>query len=167
MSSRPAAFSRVPRRPALLLALPAVLIACASGIVLLGRQTESGSGTVKAQPAALDLAKLDQAAFEQRAGVRLVRVSATAAGGLVDVRYQVVDEEAALSIHDSGRTPALVDERTGRTFDDEWMGHLMHPTLRLGRTYYLLLLNPGGELKSGSGVTVTMGGAILEHVLVR
>src|SRR3954470_8119129 len=44
-----------------------------------------------------------------RAGVRIVRVSTTGAGGLLDLRYQVVDPQKAGGLHDADKPPALVD----------------------------------------------------------
>lgn len=164
MSSTPAALHGRARRSRRGSVLAVALLALAA--LVLGGRLRGGPSATVAQALPRDPALLDQRALEQAVGVRVVRVSVTGGGGLIDVRYRVVDEQKALAIHE-GDPPALVDERTGLTLDDQWMGHLMHPTPHLGRTYYLLLLNPGRQLRPGSGVVVRLGDATLPHVLVR
>ena len=115
-----------------------------------------------------DPAVLTQDALIGSSGVRVVRVVVTGGGGLVDVRYQVLDAEKAASIHDAKRPPAVVEERTGTVLDRQWMGHdaSQHAT-KPGRTAYMLLLNPKESIQAGSSVTVRLGDGELRHVLVR
>lgn len=148
------------------LALLLLLAFVAATLAIAATRQEASMRPALRLHAPVDPARLSQADLEQTAGVRVLRVTTTAGGGLVDVRYQVIDEQKAGSIHTAAAPPALVDEHTGRIVDRDWMGHASHPTPHLGRTYYLLLVNPG-VLRPGSGVTVRMGAATLEHVLVR
>jgi hypothetical protein len=40
-----------------------------------------------------------QAAFEDQAGIRILRVVMTAGGGMVDIQYQVLDPDKSLIVH--------------------------------------------------------------------
>jgi hypothetical protein len=123
------------------------------------------SGTAGARPHAAPPI-VTEAAFQRRTGVRIVRVATTAAGGLVDLRYQVIDANAADSIHDADTPPELVDERTHIVVNDLFMGHAHHGQLKVAHTYYLIFNNPGNLLQTGSQVTVRLGGARVAHVPV-
>ena len=105
--------------------------------------------------------------FEEKTGLRLIRVAVTAAGGMIDLRYQVLDPDKALIVHDQTRPPRLIDEATGRTLSRPWMAHAHKREQRMAVTYYQLLMNAGGMLKRGSLVTVVIGDARLEHVVVQ
>ena len=124
------------------------------------------SGTAAARPhAAAPL--VSNAEFQRRTGVRIVRVTATAAGGLVDLRYQVLDANAADSIHDPDTPPEMVDERTHVVVNDLFMGHSHHGQLKVAHTYYLIFNNPGNLLQAGTRVTVQLGAARTAHVPVQ
>ena len=108
-----------------------------------------------------------QAAFEEKTGVRVVRVAVTAGGGMIDLRYQVIDPDKALIVHDKENPPAIVDEATGQAINRPWMDHSRVRELHAAVTYPLLLMNAGGVIKRGSTVTVVMGEARLENVVVQ
>jgi hypothetical protein len=100
-------------------------------------------------------------------GVRVVRVATTGGGGLVDLRYQVVDPDAAAAVHDAKSPPAVVNEATGAVVDRLFMGHSHHGPAKAGVTYYLVLDNVGDAIRRGDRVAVVLGPARVEHVLVR
>jgi hypothetical protein len=104
-------------------------------------------------------------AFEDRTGIHVVRVAVTGGGGLVDLRYQVVNADRALILHEV--PPRLVDEDTGEVIGVPFMGHLHGGEPEFGLTYPLLFVNEGGALRPGDTVTIVVGGARLEHVPVR
>ena len=89
------------------------------------------------------------------------------AGGLVDLRYQVRDADAAASIHDVSTPPQLVDERTGVVVSSLLMGHSHKGRMNPAQSYYLVFDNPGGLVRAGSRVTVQLGAARVAHVPVR
>jgi hypothetical protein len=99
-------------------------------------------------------------------GVRVVRVAATGDGGLLDLRYQVVNPDVAAAVHDPHTPPALVDERSGLVIGQLLMGHMQHGQPKAGVTYYLVFLNPGDAVRRGDRVSVVLGDARLEHVRV-
>ena len=145
--------------------------ATGAAVVLLaigGYQLTRHSAAAPARPRAVAPPPLvPKAAFERRSGVRIVRVSVSGAGGLVDLRYQVLDPDAAASIHDAATPPELVDERTGLLVNSLFMGHSHEGRLNRAHTYYLLFDNPGSLVHRGARVTVQLGAARVAHVLVR
>lgn len=110
---------------------------------------------------------ISQSAFEEATGVHIVRVVLAAGGGMIDLRYQVIDPDKALVIHDSENPPAIMDEATGKIFATPWMNHSHSGEYQAGVTYYTILMNSGGVLAKGSKVTVILGGARLEHIVVQ
>jgi hypothetical protein len=118
-----------------------------------------------AKPPALPAA-VSAAGLAERSGVRVVHVAASGAGGLLDLRYQVVNPDAAAAVHNPRTPPALVDERSGLVIGQLLMGHMHHGQSKAGVTYYLIFLNPGDAVRPGDRVSVVLGGARLEHVPV-
>ena len=109
---------------------------------------------------------LSPAAFQRASGVRVTRVVVSGGGGLLDLRYQVLDPGAAAAIHDARTPPQLVDERSGLVVADLFMGHSHSGPFKAARSYYLLFDNPGALVKPGARVTVQLGRARLPHVPV-
>lgn len=101
-----------------------------------------------------------------RLGVRLTQVAVTGGGGLIDVRFQVVDPELASAIHDPGTPPAVVLEPSGLFDAQLLMGHEHSGAYRAAETYFLLFLNSGSWVHAGSLVTVLLGGVQVAHVVV-
>jgi hypothetical protein len=118
------------------------------------------SGTTAAEQAAR------QAVFVEKTGVRPVHVAVTGGGGLIDLRYQVVDAEKATAAHDPKRPPSLVDEASGKPINQTWMGHSHTRAFHAGTSYFELLINSRGRLERGSRVTLVFGAVRLEHVQV-
>jgi hypothetical protein len=147
------------------------VLGAAAGAVLMGSLIAGYQGTRSpdappAPPRAAAAAPLlSNAAFERRSGVRIVRVAVSGGGGLLDLRYQVIDPDAAAAIH--GAPPQLVDESTRVVAGELLMGHSHKGRLRAAQTYYLVFENPGGLVRRGSSVTVQLGAARVAHVPVR
>jgi hypothetical protein len=106
------------------------------------------------------------AAFEQTTGIRLLRVDLTGGGGLVDVRYQVLDPPAAAVLHDKATPLKLVDEDSGKALATRFHFHTHTSQFKAGVGYYELLVNTAGMLESGDTVSVVVGTAVLEGVPV-
>jgi len=103
-----------------------------------------------------------------RYGVDVNLVAVTAAGGLVELRYQVVDADKASPIlHDADLAPALVDEESGKTLVMSAPPHRHSGRLQLGATYFFLLANANNALHEGDRVTLVIGDARLEHIPVQ
>lgn len=136
--------------------------------VLVAAIAIAGGGSSAPQRHARPLpAVVSPAGLIERSGVRVVRVAATGGGGLLDLRFQVVDPDRAAAVHDADTPPALVDERTGGAIAGLLMGHSHHGRFKAGVTYYLVFENPGSLVRRGDRVSVVLGPGRLEHVLVR
>jgi hypothetical protein len=107
------------------------------------------------------------AGLAQRVGVRLVQVALTGAGGLIDLRYQVIDPDRTSSVHDPSTPPMLIDERTGLVVNELLMGHSHKGRLKAGQTYYLIFVNPGNLVQPGARMMVQLGAARVEHIRVQ
>jgi hypothetical protein len=100
-----------------------------------------------------------------RYGIDVTLVAVTAAGGLIELRYQVVDpDKAARIVHDAALAPALVVEATGETLRMAAPPHHHGAELRLGGTYFFLMANAHNAIHRGDEVTLVVGDARLEHV---
>jgi cytochrome c-type biogenesis protein CcmE len=155
--------------------LAGVLIAIVGTLVVLAvRSSSSGSHHAAATPAAAKPVAQPQwvrpavtaSGLAEKLGVRVTQVAVTGQGGLLDVRFQVIDPSKASSIHAAGSPPALVDEQTGMIVDGLLMSHNHTGAYETGTTYYLLFNNPGNLVQRGEKVSVLLGKVQLEHVAV-
>ena len=102
----------------------------------------------------------------QQSGVKITQVAVTGDGGLVDLRFKVVDPERANALHDPTTPAAVVDEESGLVVHELLMNHSHTGPYKTGVTYYLVFNNPGNWIHHGSLVSVMLGNAQVEHVLV-
>jgi hypothetical protein len=109
---------------------------------------------------------VSSAGLAQRSGVRIVRLAVSGDGGLLDLRYKVLDADKAAAIHDTHTPPAVVDERTGLVISELLMNHSHTGPFKPAVTYYLVFSNPGGWVHRGSTVTVLLGNAQVDNVPV-
>jgi len=151
----------------LLGALTGVVLVVVAGLVLWLHQ--GSSGDTKADsfvPLALERPVVSAAGLAERSGVKITYVALTGGGGLVDLRYQVFDPDKANALHDKRTPPVLVDERTGVVVHQLLMDHAHHGEHKVGVKYYLVFNNPGNLVRRGSMVTVLLGNAEVQHVVV-
>ena len=111
--------------------------------------------------------EMDQTAFTEETGVRITRVSVSAGGGMIDLRYQVADPDKAIVVHDDNRPPTIIDERSGTVITRPWHEHSHDREFHTAVIYYELLMNPDGIIDPGSIITIKIGDAVLEHVKVQ
>lgn len=145
----------------------------------------SSAAAWSCRSAAANVDASQAAAVEEAWGIRVSRVSVTAGGGLVDVRYQVTDPEKAarvLAVSASGHdeptdeelrdSPLLVDDRTGYAVTEA----VIHQTGRVrlerlnpkaGLTYFIMFSNTNGLFRPGGRATLAIGDVRLEHLLVQ
>ena len=103
----------------------------------------------------------------EKSGIKIVYVAVTGGGGLVDLRYQIVDPDKAVAVHDENYPPTLVDEATGLVVNQPLMGHLHTGVFTAGQTYYIIFENPGNIVQQGGKVSVLLGDAEVDHVIVK
>jgi hypothetical protein len=157
------------RPPARLLGYLAgvALTAAVAGVVLwLPHSSSGGRQTAAKVPVSWQRPVVSKGALAERSGVKLTQVAVTGDGGLVDVRYQVFDPDKANTLHEDATPPALVDEQTGLLVSQLLMGHSHHGAYKVGVTYYLVFENPGNLVHRGAKVSVLLGNAQVEHVVV-
>jgi hypothetical protein len=105
--------------------------------------------------------------LENATGVRFTQAAVVADGGLIELRYVVLNTQKASAFqNDTRHTPTLRNERTGTI---AWRAALMKQghELRPGQSYYLLYLNNQGAIKRGDQITIEAGSHHLQHVPVR
>ena len=110
---------------------------------------------------------VDASGLASRSGVQITQLAMTGEGGLVDLRYEVVDPNEATTLHNPATPPALIDEQTGLVIHQLFMDHAHQGVFKAGVTYYYVFLNPDNWLQRGSKVTVLLGNAAVEHVVVQ
>ena len=118
-------------------------------------------------PPALQRPLVTESGLAEVSGVQIVYVAITGGGGLIDLRYQVIDPDKANAVHDENYPPTLVDEATGLVVNSLLMGHSHTGTFNAGQTYYMIFENPGNIVQSGNKVSVLLGNAEVDHVVVK
>ncbi len=117
-------------------------------------RTEWVPGTMPASPE-----------IEEKFGVRFTFLAVTADGGMVELRYRVIDEGKAANFgHYSETAPMIIAEDTGKVVDVTIMG-LHNHRVEPGRMYYVLYRNTENALEPGRPATIAIGDLKLEHVV--
>lgn len=159
--------SRARRGPRLLgVSAGAALVLGAALLVGLPRDTATGHPGGRAVPVEWRRVTVSATGLTQRVGVRVTSVAVTGGGGLVDLRFRVFDPDKAAAIHDPATPPAIVDEASGLLISQLFMGHAHSGPFAPAVTYYLIFENTANWVHHGSKVTVLLGDAQLEHVIV-
>ena len=105
--------------------------------------------------------------LEATLGIRFSQAAVVGDGGLVELRYIVLETQKASAFqNDTKHPPTLRSERNGKL---AWRPALMKQghELRPGQTYYLLYLNSSGAVKRGDQIEIDYGPHRLQHVPVR
>jgi len=131
---------RLPGRVRITGFLAGVLIAAGIGTLVLWLPQRSNSQPSVSPPAKWQRPSVSASGLAERSGVRLVRVKTP---------------------------PAIIDERTGLVLNRLLMGHAHQGQLKPAVSYYLVFENTGNWVHRGSQVTVLLGDAQVEHVVVK
>ena len=134
-------------------------------LVIRGWRPTSSSSTPKPTAAATQVPT--SAAIESKYGIRFTLVAVTAGGGMIQVRYQVIDSAKTEAIHGTELAPFVVDSHGTKYADPGMVGHShVGKTQASGSTDYILLANAQGGVKAGSFVTIKVGDLELRNVPV-
>lgn len=135
---------------------------------------QAATGSLQSTPISTSTARVpikgtaSRERFTELTGLEVLWVASSGAGGIVDLRYRVVDEKKAVSHKSHQSVPAIIDSATGRTLTTQWMGHAHPPdSFSDDRNYWMLFLNPNELVKRGDRVAVRLGHARLTGVRVR
>jgi len=143
--------------------LPALVILLAVGGYFGYRVWDAAQ---KAREAARILQMQEQAAaaIADRVGVRVTQVMVTADGGLVDLRYEVIDSDKAIFLFDDLTVvPRLIaKDGTEIALVDLPHRHSVEP----GLSYFILYRNIEGAIEPADEVTVVVDNVHLEHFKV-
>ncbi len=110
------------------------------------------------------IVSITQSALEEDYGLRVQLVAVTAAGGLVDLRLQIVDaEKAEAFLSDSANIPALRvgDGAILRTSEDAAEQDIQFED---GKSIFMLFPNTGNVLKPSDPVNIIFGNLQLETI---
>ena len=139
----------------------------AAVLFIRGWRPMSSDSTPRPAPSATVPAMPTSPTIEAKYGIRFTLVDVTAGGGMIQVRYQVLDSDKTDAIHSADLTPFVVDSKGAKYADPGMVGHShVGKTLPAGTTDYILLANAMGEVKSGSVVTIKVGDLELRNVPV-
>ena len=107
------------------------------------------------------------AELESRYGARIDVVGLLAAGGLIELRFQVIDKDKAVALFGAGEeSPELAVEGTTHVLRTaKGMSHKL--TLLDGASYFILYSNPGNVVHQGTKVSFVMNDVRLEHLDVQ
>ena len=106
-------------------------------------------------------------AIEARWGVRVTQIGVTADGGMVDMRFIVLNPDKALDMmQDVNKLPVLIAENSGTVINSSVARAARHD-LNPGQTYFLLYRNTEGAIQHGTLVTVKFGNLELQHVIAK
>lgn len=142
---------------AILITLTLVAVAAA---VALARPWQQNSKTV------VSGAAIGQA-LRERWGIELTLVGVSAAGGMIDVRYKVVDtEKAKQMVGDPKNTISLIAERSGVELTTK-TALVPLEQVEQGRIYFLLFPNVRNAIETGDKVTLVIGDTRYEHLAAR
>jgi hypothetical protein len=104
------------------------------------------------------------AELESKYGMRVDLVALTALGGLVQLRFTVLDKTKAEALfHQAEKMPALIAEPSGKVLHAP-AGMRHHLTLLDGGSYFVLYANAGNALAAGTPVSVLIDTVKLEHL---
>jgi hypothetical protein len=107
------------------------------------------------------------AEIEATYGIRFTSVDVTAGGGMIQLRYQVLDADKTLAIHDADAAPFVIDSSGVKYADPGMVGHSHVGKAKTpGTTDFILLANSQGGIRPGSIVTVQVGDIALRNVVV-
>ncbi|TET53648.1 MAG: hypothetical protein E3J64_03250 [Anaerolineales bacterium] len=136
-------------------------------------QTAPAPSDVSATPARSPFADepLEAAVLEERSGLRLLRATVTAQGGMIDLRYEVVDAAKANLVLERLKEAVIIDEATGKVASAASVAKLGElrqlGSNRPGQVNYILFANPGGAIKPGALVVVVAGDMPLGRLVVQ
>jgi hypothetical protein len=103
--------------------------------------------------------------IEQKYGIRIERVSLIASGGIVELKYQILDSDAADALHDDDKQdfPHIV---ANRTVIETPTFHHHGGEVVAGRELSILYTNAKGAVRTGETVSIEIGDEQLSHVPV-
>jgi hypothetical protein len=105
--------------------------------------------------------------IEERFGVRFTGLYMASKGGMIDMRYRVVDVgKAKIFGHYTETSPMIITQDAGKPIEVTVM-MLHNHRVEGGRMYYILFRNTDNAVQPGSKVTIVIDDVRLENVVVQ
>jgi hypothetical protein len=134
-----------------------IVLGCIGLVARNLNSTGSGAGSHKMP---------QNAAMEDKLGIRISQVAVVGDGGLLTLSYTVLDPEKASKFQSDVAHPPVIksERRKGSTSKVSLMkqGH----TLRAGANYYLIYDNPADLVRHNEKIEIDYGQLTLKHVPV-
>ena len=110
--------------------------------------------------------------LEEQWGIKLIGVQLSAAGYMLDFRYQVIDPNKAKYLTEQRQQAYLIDQATGAKFivpSPPKIGSLRQRTSepKAKQIYFMLFANPSRFIKSGNQVTIVIGDFQAKNLTVK
>lgn len=118
------------------------------------------------QPRPQSALDVPQTEFTQATGVQITLVALTAANGMIDIRYRVVDPDKAVIMHDDENPPTILTSKTETPLLFTRHAHA-DAELHTGVIYSHQIINSGGLIQRGDRVTILVGNTQLADVPVQ
>jgi hypothetical protein len=156
-------------RPAVRQVLSIIALLAVFLLVLVARgwRPDSEDGANAATSAATHVAIPISPEIEATYGIRFLGVDVTSGGGMIQLRYQILDKDKTEAIHEQDSAPYVIDSH-GVTYADPGIpGHSHVDKNKVaGTSDYILLANAKGGVTAGSRVTIKVGALELRNVPV-
>lgn len=113
-----------------------------------------------------EFTSVTQSMFEEKSGLRIQLLAVTAAGGLVDLRLQIVDaEKAKVFLDDHANYPALHAEGDiVLQTSEEAVAAAQDIQIENGKSIFIMFPNTGNVIKPGDPVNIIFGDLQLEAI---
>lgn len=135
----------------LALALPAALLAAGGAFP---RGAAAAPGRTPGHAAA---GVLSRATLEEQHGIRITRIAVTGGGGLVDLRFTVIDPQKARRLLDGAHAPSLIAGKKGQPLTAPHHGAMRSIRIQRDAACYVLFPNARNAVKRGTRVQVAFG----------
>jgi len=135
-------------------------------LIVLGIYEFNAFRAAKTTPPQAEVTSITQNAFEEMSGLHIQLLAVTAAGGLVDLRLQIVDAEKAKAfLDDHANFPALrVNDDVVLQTSEEAVAAAQDIQIENGKSIFIIFPNTGNILKSGDPVNIIFGQLQLESI---
>lgn len=156
---------------------PLLVVATALALLLGGCASTPPSAAPESESGDASTAAAQRSELEEEWGIKLLGIRPSAAGYVLDFRYEVLDAEKATPIlqRKYAHDPHVIVEKSGAILRVPFSAKVgsMRNSVRTAnqikphRRYFMLFANPGRHVESGDRVTVVIGNFRAEHVVVQ